>query len=145
MQVFVFLFIELISIYYRKICYKHSSGCNFQYMEYRRCATFQGRNFEAGPRFQESSRYWDQSPTKFTSLAFKFLDFQVYFYCNEPSFLHLFLDEIISGISMSKMYLLCKDICYFRHFKLLSKTTATLSLKIPFFAGFFPFPVCCTL
>ena len=53
-------------------------------------------------RFQESSRYWEQSPTEFTSLAFKFLDFRGYFYCDEPSFLN-FLDEMISGISMSKM------------------------------------------
>ena len=98
--------------------------------------------FRAGPRFQESSRYWD--PTEFTSLAFKFLDFWVYFYCDEPSFLY-FLDEMISGISMSKMYLLYKDICYFQHFKLLSKTTATLSLKIQFFIDIFPFPVHCTI
>ena len=42
---------------------------------------------------------------------------------------------------MSKMYLLYKDVRYFRHFKLLSKTTATLSLKIRFFVGIFPFPV----
>ena len=97
------MFIELISICYCKnllqTFYRYVS---FPIYGVSQTSHLLRAEFRAGPRFQERSRYWDQSPTEFTSLALLFMDFRIYYSCNEPTFLN-FLDEMISGISMSKM------------------------------------------